>query len=250
MEAVSMAPASGEAAFAGTQAQDEMVEQMNADIIVLPAIGVKEQYHYQHKPVYEVLRRVCDIAFSIIGIVLASPIMLATAIAIKLEDGGPVVFRQPRIGKGRKTFHMYKFRSMCKNAEEKLDALDKEQKREFSESFKLEHDPRITKVGRFIRKTSIDELLQFVNILKGEMSLVGPRPPLLAEEEAYGINLERVMSIRPGLTGYWQVHGRNNTSFSERIDMNLYYIRNASWLLDIEIIFQTIAAVFSRKGAV
>ncbi len=249
MQVVSSGAARSETVLTNERAEDIITEQENLGITVLSENSEIEHVHNISKPVYEIIKRVIDIVCAIIGIILASPIMLAVSIAIKLEDGGSVIFRQPRIGNGRKTFLMYKFRSMCMNAEEKLNSLDEEQKREFSESFKLENDPRLTRVGRFIRKTSIDEIPQFVNVIKGEMSIVGPRPPLLAEEEAYGTSLERIMSVRPGLTGYWQVNGRNDTSFSERIEMNLFYIRNASWLLDIKIIFQTIAAVFNRKGA-
>ncbi|WP_367924246.1 sugar transferase [uncultured Ruthenibacterium sp.] len=199
---------------------------------------------------YRFLKRAFDITASLCGLVILSPVFLITALAIYIEDPGSVFFGQPRIGKNKKTFKMLKFRSMCKDAEERLKNLSAEQKLEFSQNFKLKNDPRITKVGKFIRKTSIDELPQLVNILKGDMSVVGPRPPLLIEEESYGEHLDSIMSVRPGLTGYWQVNGRSDTDFSERIAMNEFYIAHRSLWLDIKIIFQTFSAIFTGKGAI
>ncbi len=202
------------------------------------------------KTAYILLKRTFDIILSLLGLILISPFLLIVMASIVLEDGGSPFFFQPRIGKGCQTFQMVKFRSMYQNAEEMLAQLSDEEKKEFHENFKLRNDPRITKVGRFIRKTSIDELPQLWNVLVGDMSLVGPRPPLLVEDEAYGTHLQKVMSVRPGITGYWQVHGRSDTSFSERIEMNEYYIDHRSLWLDTRILFETIAVVFGRKGAI
>lgn len=140
--------------------------------------------------------------------------------------------------------------SMVPNAESLLEKLSDEEKKEFAESFKLKHDPRITKVGHFIRKTSIDELPQLWNVLVGQMSLVGPRPPLLVEREAYGEHLAKVMSVRPGITGYWQVHGRSDTDFSERIEMTEYYIDHQGIRMDLRILLDTIKVVLTGKGAI
>ena len=200
--------------------------------------------------IYRFLKRAFDVVASLLGLIIVSPILLIVMLAIVIEDGGSPFFFQPRIGLDCKNFKMVKFRSMRKNAETLLESLPDEQKKEFAENFKLQNDPRITKVGNFIRKTSIDELPQLCNVLIGDMSLVGPRPPLLVEREAYGPHLKMVMSVRPGITGYWQVHGRSDTSFSERIEMNEYYIENKSIWLDIRILFDTVKVVFSGKGAV
>lgn len=198
---------------------------------------------------YRFVKRAFDIAASAIGMIVLSPILLITATAIVLEDGGSPIFLQPRIGKNCKSFRMIKFRSMYRNAEAMLAELSDEEKKEFAENFKLRNDPRITKVGKFIRKTSIDELLQLWNVILGDMSLVGPRPPLLVEEEAYGPHLAKVMSVRPGITGYWQVHGRSDTNFRERIEMNEYYIDHRGIGLDLKILVDTVSVVLGGKGA-
>ena len=199
---------------------------------------------------YKFIKRAFDIAASAVGLVVISPVLLITMLAIVLEDGASPFFMQPRIGKDCKPFRMVKLRSMRPDAEQVLEQLSEAEKQEFSQNFKLAHDPRITKVGRFIRKTSIDELPQLWNVLVGQMSLVGPRPPLLVEEEAYGEHLAKVMSVRPGITGYWQVHGRSETDFSERIELNEYYIEHRSLGLDLKILFETVKVVFTGKGAV
>lgn len=199
---------------------------------------------------YRLVKRAFDIIASATGLLVLSPILLLTGFAIIAEDGGSPFFLQLRVGKDCKPFRMVKFRSMYINAEAMLEELSEEEKEEFAKNFKLKNDPRITKVGKFIRKTSIDELPQLWNVLKGDMSLVGPRPPLLVEKDAYGIHWEKVLSVRPGITGYWQVHGRSDTNFQERIDMNEYYIGHKSLGMDLKILFDTVGVVFSGKGAV
>ena len=145
---------------------------------------------------------------------------------------------------------MYKFRSMVRNSQEEFEKLPDEMKKEFYETYKIDNDPRITKVGNFLRKTSLDELPQFVNVIKGELSLVGPRPIVDAELEKYGDDKEKFLSVIPGITGYWQSHGRSNVmSYDERKEMELYYVDNASFLLDIKILFRTVVVVFKREGA-
>ena len=199
--------------------------------------------------IYRFVKRTFDIVVSAVGLVIVSPVLLIAAVAIIAEDGGSPFFFQPRIGKNCRPFKMLKLRSMKIDAEILLEKLSEEDKKEFFESFKLKNDPRITKVGSFIRRTSIDELLQLWNVVRGDMSLVGPRPPLLIEEEAYGEHLAKVMSVRPGITGYWQVHGRSNTSFQERIEMNEYYIEHRSLGMDLKILLDTVGVVFAGKGA-
>ena len=199
--------------------------------------------------IYRGFKRIVDIILGCIGLVLLSPVFLILAICIKIDSKGPVIFAHKRIGKNGKKFNMYKFRSMYENAEEMIENFNEEQKREWQENFKLENDPRITKVGKFLRKTSLDELPQIVNIIKGDLSIIGPRPIVDEELEKYGENKEKFLSITPGLTGYWQANGRSNTTYEERMQMELYYIDNQSLLLDIKIFFKTIVSVLKKEGA-
>lgn len=201
------------------------------------------------KKIFSIFKRLFDIFCSIIGIILLSPFFLIIAIAIKKEDKGPVFYKHKRIGQNRKDIYLYKFRSMVTNSEEILENFTKEQKLEFEKFFKLENDPRITKVGNFLRKTSLDELPQLLNILKGEMSFIGPRPVVTKELEKFGNNIDKFLSIKPGLTGWWACSGRSDTTYEERIELELYYIDNQSLKLDIICFFKTIYAVLKRKGA-
>ena len=194
------------------------------------------------------VKRLMDIAGGAVGLLLAGPILIATAIAIRVDSKGPIFFRQVRAGRNGRKFTMYKFRSMIVDAEEKKAAL-----MHLNEMggpvFKIQRDPRITRVGRFIRKTSIDELPQFFNILKGDMSLVGPRPPLPSEVEQYEAWQRRRLSVKPGLTGLWQVSGRNQIDFEEWMQLDLEYIDNWSLWLDLRIILKTVPTVLFHKGA-
>ena len=158
-----------------------------------------------------------------------------------------------RYGKDGKKFRIYKFRSMCIDADKRLKEYleqNEEARKEFEENHKLKDDPRITKLGKFIRKTSIDELPQFVNVLKGDMSLIGPRPIVDGEIEKYGENKDKFLSVRPGLTGYWAANGRSDITYEERMKMELYYVDNISFKLDIQIFFKTIISVVKKEGAV
>ena len=195
------------------------------------------------------IKRGFDIIGSLIGIIITIAVYPFVAIAIKLESKGPVIFKQERIGKNGRRFKMYKFRSMYIDAEKRLDEL--QDKNEVSGlMFKMENDPRITKVGRFIRKTSIDELPQFFNVLKGDMSLVGTRPPTVNEFEQYNSHYRRRLSITPGLTGMWQVNGRSEIKdFDEVVKLDLEYIDQWSLRLDVKLLIQTITVVLFRKGS-
>lgn len=207
---------------------------------------------YNNKKIYFFIKRIIDFILSFIGIFLLSPIFLIVIILIKLEDGGPAFYKHMRVGKNRKPLGVYKFRSMTtkyKSFDEFYKTLNDEQKKEWNENFKLENDPRITKVGKFLRKTSLDELPQILNILKGEMSIIGPRPVVEAEIEKYKTNKDKFLSVTPGLTGYWAVNGRSCTTYEDRIKMELYYVDNCSLSLDIKIFFQTIIAVIKKEGA-
>jgi len=199
------------------------------------------------------MKRLFDIVFSLFAIIITLPITIPIAIIIKLTDGGSIIYGHERVGKDGKKFKMLKFRSMCMNADKKLKEIlknDSKAKEEWEKTFKLKNDPRITPIGKFLRKTSLDELPQFINVLKGDMSVVGPRP--VVEEELkkyYKDKAELYKSVKPGVTGYWQVEGRSDTDYNERIKMDEYYIKNRSFLMDLKIILKTIKVMITGKGA-
>lgn len=198
---------------------------------------------------YTLIKRAMDIIFSLLGILILLPVFILIAIFIKLEDReGPIIFSQTRVGKNESTFTMYKFRSMVSNAEDILiDILD--QNETTGAMFKMKKDPRVTKIGKIIRKTSLDELPQLFNVLKGEMSLVGPRPPLLREVNLYNnYHMQRLL-VKPGCTGLWQISGRSNIGFEEMVKLDLYYINNRTILFDFTILFKTITVLLGSKGA-
>ena len=198
--------------------------------------------------VYRVIKRAFDIIVSLVALILLSPVFLAVIIAIKIEDKGKAIFTQERIGQGGHTFKLYKFRSMVSNADEILMEIlkdeDSDLAREYRINKKFKNDPRITKVGNFIRKTSIDELPQLVNILKGEMSLIGNRPYLPREKEDMKPYYYDIVKTKPGLTGYWQVNGRSNTTFKHRCKLEAEYSNNMSIRMDIKIFFKTFLVLF------
>ena len=207
------------------------------------------------KILYRAIKRMIDIIGAIVGIIFLIPTTIAVCLARKIskEDKGPLFYEQLRYGKNGKVFRLYKFRSMCIGADEKLKKYLEESediRKEFQKTHKLQNDPRITKIGNFLRKTSLDELPQMINILKGDMSFVGPRPVVEKEVEEYGENKEKFLSVKPGLTGYWQVNGRSSITYEERMKMELYYVDNCSLWLDIKIFFKTFIAVFKKEGAV
>lgn len=202
----------------------------------------------QRNVFYKFSKRFFDIVFSIIGLIFLFIIMLIVSIMIALEDGFPIFFIQERSGENGKVFKMYKFRSMCKNAPELHKELLNSNELD-GPAFKMKDDPRVTRVGKFIRKTSIDELPQLVNIIKGEMSIVGPRPlPTYENAELTEYQKQRLL-VKPGLTCYWQCSGRNNVKFDEWMEMDLKYIRDASLWVDFKIILMTVKAVFKSEGA-
>jgi exopolysaccharide biosynthesis polyprenyl glycosylphosphotransferase len=200
------------------------------------------------KMTYHILKRGFDIVCSLLALIVLSPLFLITAIAIRIEDGGPIIFKQKRNGYQGKVFWMYKFRSMCQDAEKLHSTLLKDNEAD-GPVFKIKKDPRVTKVGRFIRKTSIDELPQLVNVLRGEMTIVGPRPIVTYETAKMNDYQKQRMQVKPGLTCYWQCSGRNDTSFDEWIDMDLQYIREANFWVDLKIIFKTAWMVLKGTGA-
>lgn len=203
------------------------------------------------KCLYFGIKRVFDIFVSLIGLIISSPIFLIIAIAIKLEDGRKVFLVQNRIGKNGKEFKFYKFQSMVENADDILaDMLkDPKLKEEFKKNMKLEKDPRVTKVGAFIRKTSLDELPQLINILKGEMSFIGNRPYLPREKAYMKEYFNDIVKTKPGLTGYWQTHGRSSVTFEDRLKLESYYSTNCNLKMDIKIFFLTFKVVLFKDGA-
>ena len=198
---------------------------------------------------YWKLRRIQDVVLSVIALVVLWPLMLITALIIVIDSpGASPIFVQTRVGRDGKLFRFYKFRSMCPNAEEKLEELLKYNEMD-GPAFKMQDDPRITKVGRFIRKSSIDELPQLINVFRGEMSIVGPRPPLPREVEQYDSYAMQRLLITPGLTCYWQIKPyRNRLSFEEWVELDVQYIKDRSFLTDWKIILATFGAVFGMNG--
>jgi len=199
--------------------------------------------------IYNTVKRTLDIILSLIGLILLSPVFLIIAAVIRLDSKGKVIFGHERIGQNMKKIKIYKFRTMYENAAEIFENFTEEQKQEYYINFKLDNDPRITKVGDFLRKTSLDELPQLINILKGDMSIVGPRPIVEKEIEKYNGYASQVFSVLPGLTGYWQAHGRSDTTYDERVQMDMYYLRNRSLVLDFKIILKTVVSVIKKEGA-
>ena len=198
----------------------------------------------------QVVKRVVDIIGAIVGIILTSPIMIFTAIAIKIDSKGPVLFKQPRVGKNGRIFNIYKFRSMYIDAEERKKELMAQNEREGDVMFKMKDDPRVTKVGKVIRKLSIDEFPQFFNVLFGTMSLVGTRPPTKDEVEKYNTTQWRRISIKPGITGMWQVNGRSKVkSFDDIVEMDVEYIDNWSLWLDFKILLKTVLVLLKHDDA-
>ncbi|MFT8821487.1 MAG: sugar transferase [Liquorilactobacillus nagelii] len=211
--------------------------------------SVLDQAAIDHRYLYRALKRVADVALSMAGLIVLSPVLAGVAIAIKVDDKkGPVFYRQERVGRHGKRFMMFKFRSMCVDAEEKLKELKKYNEVEGA-MFKMKHDPRVTKVGHFIRHYSIDELPQLFNVLAGDMSLVGPRPPLPREIKEYTEYDKQRLYVIPGCTGLWQVSGRNDVGFHDMVELDLQYIRKSGILYDLGIMFRTIKIMVFPNGA-
>lgn len=209
----------------------------------------KEYAPPKAKPVYEFFKRFFDIVLSVFALIVLSPVFLGVFIAIKLEDGGKVIFKQTRLTKNNKEFSMYKFRSMVPDAEKKLDSLmDKNEVN--GPAFKIKDDPRITKVGKFIRKTSIDELPQLLNIIKGDMTIIGPRPPLPREVAQYTPYQMHRLDVKTGLACYHEACGRSDSNdFDEWVEQDLRYIRERNLWVDVKIIFMIAKVVLTGKGA-
>lgn len=224
---------------------------MNSDVLGLDVCA--EERTTVTEKAYHFIKRLFDIIVSLIGLVFLIPASLIIKIAYIFNgDFHRIIFTQDRIGKNGKHFKFYKFRSMVVNADEvlfKTLELDKNAYKEYKENKKLKQDPRITKVGKVIRKTSIDELPQLINVLKGDMSLIGNRPYLPREKDDMGLYFDNITKTKPGITGYWQVSGRSNVTFKKRLELESYYSNNASLKIDIKIFFKTFSVVLFGKGA-
>ena len=212
-------------------------------------INAREDIHRNNKKTYWLLKRVFDVLFSAAALILLALPMALITVLIKLESPGPVFYVHHRIGKDGRHLPLYKFRSMVTNAAELMAAFTPEQKAEWEANFKLENDPRITRLGKFLRRSSLDELPQLVNVLKGELSIVGPRPVVTRELEKYGSQAGKFLSVLPGLTGYWQAYQRSACSYEQRMEMELFYVDNANFWFDIKIMFATVGAVLRGTGA-
>jgi len=199
---------------------------------------------------YLFVKRAVDIVGSLLGLIVLSPLFLIIAIAIKIDDKGSAFYSHKRVGQFGKEVYIHKFRSMKTDADNLEEMLTPEELEIFMSEFKLENDPRITKVGNFLRKTSLDELPQLLNILKGDLTLIGPRPIVEEELEHYGEDVDKLLSVKPGLTGYWQAYARNDAIYAtgERQKMELHYVDNRSLIFDIKIFFMTFISVFKKTG--
>ena len=198
---------------------------------------------------YRIVKRILSILCSVISIIVLSPLFIIISLIVKISSKGSVFFIHERIGFQGKKFKLIKFRTMVDNAEDMIASFNPEQKKEWEENFKLKDDPRITKIGKFLRKTSLDELPQLINILKGDMSFVGPRPIVEDELSWYGDNKEKLLSVKPGLTGWWAVNGRSDVPYPERCDFELYYVDRVSFGFDLLILVKTLGAIVRKDGA-
>ncbi len=238
------------------RAHDTAVVGRAADARSAQVVNVTDRFSpaYLHPDIdckdvpYAAAKRAFDIVLAATILVAASPIMLAAAIAVPLTSRGPLIFRQVRVGRGGRYFTCFKFRSMCANAEDQKRKLQHLNEMD-GPVFKIKRDPRITRVGAFIRKYSIDELPQLINVLRGDMSIVGPRPPVPAEVEKYGDHERKRLAVRPGLTCLWQINGRSNIPFERWVELDIEYITHMSFMTDVRIVAKTIPAVLSGAGA-
>jgi len=203
----------------------------------------------ESKLIYRSIKRCFDVISASIAIVLLSPLFIVIAVLVKLDSDGNIFFAHERLGENGKKIKVYKFRTMLTNAQQILNDMPVEMKREFEENFKFENDPRVTKLGKFLRESSLDELPQLINIIKGEMSVVGPRPIVAREIIKYGRYMDKLLTIKPGLTGNWQVSGRSDTTYEERVKFDMDYIDTRSFLRDIVIILKTVGVVIKKVGA-
>lgn len=234
--------------------KNETISYTNENNIELALTSKEIEKSRAIQYIERIIKRGIDIIVGLVGTLVLVPLTIGIFLANKiLKDEGPIFYKQERIGKDGKIFKMYKYRSMVTGADEKLKQYleeNKEAREEYKKYKKLRNDPRITKIGEFIRKTSLDEFPQFINVLKGDMSLVGPRPYLPREKEEINGFFKYIMSCKPGITGLWQVNGRNDVTFVDRLDMDMNYYYNHSLKLDIILLYKTLKKVLKREGAI
>ena len=197
---------------------------------------------------YEKIKRVLDILLSIIFLIITFPIIILISIIVTIQFKHLPIYKQKRIGKNGKSFYIYKFQTMVDDSKNIFDNFSNELKMKYYKNYKLENDPRVTKFGSILRRFSLDELPQLINVLKGEMSLVGPRPVVKEELKKYGKNIDKLLSVTPGMTGFWQVNGHNSLTYNQRIKLDMFYIDNISFKLDVLIIIKTFILFFKRKS--
>ncbi|HYU45060.1 MAG TPA: sugar transferase [Terriglobales bacterium] len=212
------------------------------------AVSVVRRSKHIHEQLYEISKRVIDVLVSLSSFVIGSPVFLLVSMLVMLTSPGSVLFRQKRLGRNGTEFCCYKFRTMVNGAYSELDSNPELRKR-FEEHYKLEQDPRVTRLGAFLRSSSLDEMPQFWNVLVGDMTLIGPRPIVPPELVKYGPQAAKLLSVRPGLSGLWQACGRSKTTYGERIDLDMLYIDHRSFSLDVTLILRTIGVVVKRIGA-
>lgn len=215
----------------------------------MPVLNEKSSTTKKKMDVYHVAKRIFDVFLSVLALIVLAIPMVIICIVIKLESPGPAFYVHNRIGKNGEPLPLLKFRTMCVNAEQMINDFSSDLAKEWKENYKLKDDPRITRFGKILRETSLDELPQLVNIIKGELSIVGPRPVVADELEKYGKCKEKFLSVTPGLTGYWQAYARSNCTYEKRMEMELFYVDHANFWWDIKIIFATVGAVIRKRGA-
>ena len=207
---------------------------------------IKDSKNSRYFKFYKLIKNLFDLLFSFIFLIACLPLFIVISLLIKLSSRGPIFFQQKRIGKNNIPFKCIKFRTMYPEAKDILENLlmkDSSFKKEFEETHKIKNDPRVTTIGKFLRKTSLDELPQFINVLRGEMSIIGPRPIVKDEKKKYGKNLKKVLLIKPGITGLWQVSGRNNLTYKRRVMLDLDYVENHNLLMDLRILLRTFGVI-------
>jgi lipopolysaccharide/colanic/teichoic acid biosynthesis glycosyltransferase len=223
-----------------------------SEIVFVNEVPKRTSNRLRRDSVDDVLTDAMNVALAVVAVIFLAPVMVTVALAVFLQDGGPVVFAHRRIGRGGRYFYCLKFRSMAIDAEQRLAELlanDPVARAEWEKDHKLRNDPRVTRLGAFLRKTSLDELPQLFNVLRGEMSLVGPRPIVDAEIPKYGRRFVSYCAVKPGITGLWQVSGRNDTSYRSRVAMDCLYAKQRNVLMDGFIIAATVPAVLMRRGS-
>ena len=226
------------------------VNNIDDVLISTDLVVVKGRSLIDKKKVYMTVKRTTDVTLSSLALIVLMPLILCIGLIKKLDSKGSVFYKQKRIGKNGKYFMIYKFRTMVSDASNLKKYFSEEQMKEYRENYKVKDDPRITKIGKILRKTSLDELPQLINIIKGDLAIIGPRPVVDNEIDKYGIYKDKFLSVTPGLTGNWAANGRSCTSYDERMKLELEYVDNISLKMDMQVFFKTIITVLKKEGAV